>query len=213
MEEKGKVAERGGPLAVLGRIDEFCDKEVVERVGRNWARKRVREFRAGRSLARALLCKVGLSPVEIAVSGDRVPIWPPGIVGSISHSDEFAFAAVGSAERFRGIGVDTEAEKVVSRDLWSYLFLKEEITAIERCEADATELFCCKEAIYKSVFPFLRERFEFQDVVVNPQGNRFRARFRAKKMRSAREVESGNGWIFRIEGQVATVFTIRLTEE
>src|SRR5437667_3257012 len=58
--------------------------------------KRRLEFAAGRQCAhealRVLAPLDGHSPIGIAL--DRSPVWPPGFVGSIAHTQGFASAAV-----------------------------------------------------------------------------------------------------------------------
>src|SRR5208283_1858886 len=57
--------------------------------------KRVGEFLAGRFCARAAIEALAGAPVELLPRGpDGCPVWPPGLVGSISHTDRFATAAV-----------------------------------------------------------------------------------------------------------------------
>ena len=49
-------------------------------------RRRV-EFATGRLCARRAMAALGHARVSIPRAQDRVPIWPDGIVGSITHTD------------------------------------------------------------------------------------------------------------------------------
>jgi 4'-phosphopantetheinyl transferase EntD len=69
--------------------------------------KRRREYTTTRHLARAALSRLGLPPVAIATGGNREPLWPAGIVGSITHCDGYravAVARVGSRGGIAGAG-------------------------------------------------------------------------------------------------------------
>lgn len=70
---------------------------------------RRREFVTGRWCARAALRRLGMpSDVTLAANVWGAPSWPPGIVGSITHCPGYCAAVVGSADQFRGIGIDAE---------------------------------------------------------------------------------------------------------
>ena len=49
--------------------------------------KRRREFTAGRTAARRACARLGVWAGALPVAADRTPVWPEGVVGSISHSD------------------------------------------------------------------------------------------------------------------------------
>ena len=51
--------------------------------------------------------------VPILKGRDGEPIWPFDIVGSISHKDAIAVAAVGKKKRYKGIGVDIEDQTTI----------------------------------------------------------------------------------------------------
>src|SRR5262245_429638 len=68
--------------------------------------KRRREVAFGRDCARRALAQLGAQPVTIPRGEGGAPVWPPGIVGSITHCDEVAAAAVARGETVRGLGID-----------------------------------------------------------------------------------------------------------
>lgn len=130
------------------------------------APKRQREFTAGRTLARALIADAG-EPRPIAQNADRSPRWPAGIVGSISHSDEFCAAAIAPSAASLSLGLDIETIGKVKRELWPLLFVATELASLER-ESDpaarallATLMFSAKEALYKLQYPLTKAWAEF----------------------------------------------------
>ena len=69
--------------------------------------KRLSEFVAGRYCAREALKLLGLTqPPSIGIRPDRGPDRPEGVVGAITHTDGFAWAAVARQRDLRGIGID-----------------------------------------------------------------------------------------------------------
>ena len=58
---------------------------------------RQREFAGGRTCARRALLRLGHAAQPIPVGACRAPVWPHGVVGSITHCSSFAAAAVARA--------------------------------------------------------------------------------------------------------------------
>jgi len=71
-------------------------------------RRRQAEFFFGRLAARAALLDQGASVLEVPVGSTREPVWPAGIVGSITHVEGLAGAVVGAKNRHVGLGLDIE---------------------------------------------------------------------------------------------------------
>lgn len=113
--------------------------------------KRRRDFALGRACARAALAGLGLEEAVIARSDHGAPVWPPGIAGSITHTDGYAAALAGKG--FAGIGIDAEHAGAVGRDLWPRLFSsaeQQQLAAHAEPLLAATLLFSAKEASYKA---------------------------------------------------------------
>ena len=85
--------------------DDFarCDIAPVRGVA-----KRQAEYLAGRLCAREALRRVTGQPGVPAVGADRAPQWPLGVVGSITHGDNWAAALVAQREQWRALGLDVE---------------------------------------------------------------------------------------------------------
>lgn len=142
--------------------------------------KRVSEFAAGRLCARAGLTELGLKSAPLLPGPDRAPIWPSGIVGSITHTDNYCVAVVGLETQFAAIGVDAERIGHVSPSLWQLTMRAEEIRRLQSLddverEQMATVIFSAKEAFYKCQHALTRSWLGFQDVTVDIAGDAFEA--------------------------------------
>lgn len=146
--------------------------------------KRRDEFAAGRHAARICLAELGHAPVAIPMQADRRPLWPPGVLGSISHAGPFAMAAVARQGDLATLGIDIEPAEAVARELWPIICRPAEIewlTALPEAEQAraATALFCAKEAAYKAQYPSSLELFGFDRLETRFAGGDFTARFTA----------------------------------
>jgi 4'-phosphopantetheinyl transferase EntD len=142
---------------------------------------RRREFAAGRRAARAALAAVGRDSVgPLLPDADGVPRWPPGVVGSISHAHRWAIAAVTSSDRCAALGVDLEEAAGLPEELIPWVLTRaERDVVVDDQRVFARQVFCIKEAVYKCVFPLARVPFDFHDVEVTVQDERFTATIHA----------------------------------
>ncbi|MDI1237261.1 MAG: hypothetical protein PSV26_07250 [Polaromonas sp.] len=69
-------------------------------------RSRIKEFTAGRCMARAAMNLLGIRPQEILQGPGGEPLFPADVCGSISHSASVAAALVGSQSTLIAVGVD-----------------------------------------------------------------------------------------------------------
>ncbi|UUZ50689.1 hypothetical protein LP420_13630 [Massilia sp. B-10] len=76
--------------------------------------KRQAEFIAGRICAQAALAEYGNGRHSVAIGSHRQPLWPAGLIGSITHNGQYAAALVCPASALLGVGIDIES--VVSDD-------------------------------------------------------------------------------------------------
>jgi 4'-phosphopantetheinyl transferase EntD len=56
--------------------------------------KRRRDFRTVRHCSRRALRELGVPPTAVAPGERRKPVWPPGVVGSLTHCTGYRAAAV-----------------------------------------------------------------------------------------------------------------------
>lgn len=133
------------------------------------------EFRAGRSVARMALAKLGLPAMAIAQAADRMPLWPEGVVGSIAHAGQSAVAMVARASDYAAIGFDYEPTKGFDGSI-SELLLRpdehgvKELSFSGRILDRALHAFVIKEAGYKAIYPLTRRVIDFVDAKVHLSG-------------------------------------------
>lgn len=172
--------------------------------------KRRREFTAGRVLARDGLRALGAQPVSIPVSEGRYPVWPDGIVGSISHTKDHVGVALAKSRDYAAIGLDIEAHRSVTPDLFNAVFIESEISQLSQnsCTDAATLIFSCKESVFKSVNPIVNEFLDFLDVRIELLDGQFQAQCKSEK-RSAAFVARGKGYFDNSDDVVGSLFLIR----
>ncbi|MEY2932175.1 MAG: hypothetical protein RL033_2924 [Pseudomonadota bacterium] len=133
----------------------------------NAVESRRQQYTAGRLLARQAWRELGVAPVPLLNDEQRVPRWPEGIVGSITHTHGWCAAVVARTEQVSALGVDVEAATPLDVDLWERICRPEERALLfaqpERAAgllAKAT--FSAKESIYKALYPRVRVFLDFQ---------------------------------------------------
>lgn len=127
-----------------------------EHAVRSAVAKRQREFRAGRACARAALRKLGLPPEPLPVGPNRAPVWPEGVVGSITHTRGFCAAVAAWRQQIAGLGVDAEQRGAVQPSLLRHIATEVERAWMARTSPPAhadwpTLIFSAKESLYKTL--------------------------------------------------------------
>ena len=148
---------------------------------------RRREFIQGRSCARVALAGLGLPGHAIPSMPERAPVWPDGVVGSISHCDGIAAAAVAWRADFDGIGLDLEAREPLDEHLLPMICREEELAEVVRSDiglSPAKLIFSAKESVFKCVWPHIRRFIDFDEVEVrlDLERNTFEARPRTDSL-------------------------------
>jgi enterobactin synthetase component D len=131
------------------------------------SRKRQAEYFAGRFLANQAMSRYGISQFKLLADGKRCPQWPSTLVGSITHTDQFAACIVAKKSAIAAIGIDAQdilndsrAERLQSRIIdgaESRVLAQSELTpalGLSLC-------FSAKEAIYKALYPSVQHYFGF----------------------------------------------------
>ncbi|MBC9247575.1 4'-phosphopantetheinyl transferase superfamily protein [Paracoccus sp. 11-3] len=182
----------GVTLAVVP-VTVVSDHQVPADI-RDSSPKRRNRFAAGRRAAQQALLLAGYRGcASLEQDPDGLPQWPKGWLGSISHTDTLAAAAVMATDHALAtvLGVDLERlmdaataleiahdaapEHVSPRDAPGYA-------------TDITRIFSAKEALYKALFPTTRQFREFDAA---------RAVWRGEANATLQLVlteEWGNGW-------------------
>ncbi|GAA2695546.1 4'-phosphopantetheinyl transferase family protein [Actinoplanes palleronii] len=142
---------------------------------------RRREILTARRCAREALQALGRAPAPILRGPRREPIWPDGVVGSITHCAGFRAAVVALAGDIASVGVDAEPHAPLpprvlgtvttpaDRDLLARLAVTHPDVCWDRL------LFSAKESIYKAWFPVTGRWLGFEDarLDIDPEAGTF----------------------------------------
>jgi 4'-phosphopantetheinyl transferase EntD len=147
----------------------FPEEELA--LGRAVDRRR-REFVTGRACARKALAELGLPATPVGSGPDGEPLWPPGVVGSITHCEGYRACAVARSSAVLALGIDAGRDAPVSEGVWEDIAhgpeeeLRTRAPEARGPHLDAV-LFSAKEAVYKAWFPLERRWLGFDDVLVS----------------------------------------------
>jgi 4'-phosphopantetheinyl transferase EntD len=144
--------------------------------------KRLVEFTHGRYCARSAMKLLSTRPAPIGKGPDREPVWPGGIIGSISHTEGSAAAVVAKSAEMIAVGLDMEAYVPLQSDLIPMICLPEENP--DQDGRQAKLLFSIKESIYKCLFPLVGEYIDFleMEVILDTEAQTFSAQPRAARL-------------------------------
>lgn len=162
------------PPGAAGRIDRIQDADgasltALELVGRERAVPAVkRASGAARRLAKALCAQMGFPTEEIPRGPKGMPLWPPGVLGSMAHDDSLAVAVTAATNgTCSGLGVDIEPAMPLDDGLLPMIASQREQAAIQAGQSTGKLLFCIKEAVFKAVYPTDRVFLEFTEVEID----------------------------------------------
>jgi 4'-phosphopantetheinyl transferase EntD len=120
---------------------------------------RRREFAEGRDCARAALRALGAPLGAILAGSDGAPLWPDGIVGSITHKGGYRAAAVARASDLAGLGIDAEPDARLPEGVLETVASPRELDEVEILLAGRPGiawdrlLFTAKESALKAASP------------------------------------------------------------
>jgi 4'-phosphopantetheinyl transferase EntD len=157
------VADATGPLPGEALLPEE-EPLVARAVG-----KRRAEFTTVRTCARIALGRLGVPPGPLLSGPKREPLWPAGVVGSITHCDGYRAVAVARADRLASIGIDAEPHDALPEGILERVTLPaERAHLIELPPGQHWDrlLFSAKESVYKTWFPLTRRWLGFEDAAV-----------------------------------------------
>jgi enterobactin synthetase component D len=130
--------------------------------------KRQREFYFGRLCAREAMKRLGAGVADVHIGAHREPVWPAGLVGSISHTRNSAAAVAASARQCAGIGIDLEL--LIELDQVSSILPivagVDEVAVVSSATThDAAQaltlIFSVKEAFFKASYEAVSYFFDF----------------------------------------------------
>lgn len=160
--------------------------------------KRKKDFSAGRAAASLALKQLGFdSPPPVLQGEQREPLSPPGIVGSITHSEPWAIAAAARNSAASAIGIDLENVTAIQTDSIGALICCDGELDWVAPEADLQErlmmVFSAKEAAFKALYPLCGRFIDYKEVRL-----RWIPERGTVSRRTADGVESGHQAGFRI---------------
>ncbi|HXB14651.1 MAG TPA: 4'-phosphopantetheinyl transferase superfamily protein [Solirubrobacteraceae bacterium] len=154
--ERGWVAAREGPdadgLPPLHPVEE----ELIAGA----SQRRRREFAEARDCAREALRSLGAPAQAIPAGPDGAPVWPQGVVGSITHKGSYCAAAVARSAQLAGLGIDAEPDEPMPAGVLETVASPRELEQVEALLARRPGvawdrlLFAAKEAALKAAHPF-----------------------------------------------------------
>lgn len=157
-------------------VHKFCYSDSLKHLPKNhqFSPKRLADFSTGRYCALKALEQLGIHDAIIPIGEDRAPVWPEGIVGSISHCDSLTGAVVARRSDHISLGLDIEEIGRVTPDLWDLVFTENEKNYLsglsdEDKRVQSTAIFSIKEAFYKFQHPLTKTFLDFLDVEVESQ--------------------------------------------
>jgi 4'-phosphopantetheinyl transferase EntD len=158
--------------------------------------KRRLEYITTRHLARTALTRLGFPPVAIGTGGNREPLWPAGVVGSMTHCRGYRAAAVarvgagggggvggvgglrgpgavaGRLGAVVGLGIDAEPHGPLPEGVFDTIARPDEMPALAELAAERPQVrwdrlvFSAKESVYKAWFPVARRWLGFGEASV-----------------------------------------------
>lgn len=185
-------------------LDEELVAEEEEAVRRATAKRR-KEFAAGRVCAHQALKFLGLPTRAVPSGAFGEPIWPEGVVGSITHCAGYRACAVALETDFSALGIDAEPDAPLPSGILGDIARPVEQEELAMLYARSAEicwdrlLFSVKESLYKAWFPLAQQWLGFHDVEVklDPRRRSFKAYVTASapvKRRASLEALQGR-WI------------------
>lgn len=130
------------------------------------ARRRA-EYLASRYAARIALSEFGITDFLLSNDVERAPVWPTGIVGSLTHTGGRAVIITAAADVDYQIGVDVEKliDPAKARELCSMIVSESELDFFKQrgisLDLALTLAFSLKESLFKALYPVLRQFIGF----------------------------------------------------
>lgn len=129
--------------------------------------ERRREHARVRACARAALVRLGQRPGPIVDDIDGVPVWPSGVVGSLTHCRGYAAALVSLRAEHDGVGLDAEPHEPLPAGVADVVMREDDTHDLATGWHADRIAFCAKEAAYKTWFPPNRRWLEFTDIATD----------------------------------------------
>jgi 4'-phosphopantetheinyl transferase EntD len=150
--------------------------------------RRRREFATARWCARRALSRLGVPPEPILTGPRGEPVWPAGVVGSITHCTGYRAGAVALATGVATLGIDAEPNTRLPGTVVDDVAGARERAMLGELAGHRPDvcwdrlLFSAKESVYKAWYPVAGSWLGFHDaeVSIDPVGGGFVARVRRR---------------------------------
>lgn len=155
-------------LALLPEGEQELVAEAVNRRRANFADARWCAHQALRPLGADL----AEQPIGKGMRG--MPLWPTGVVGSMTHTDRYRAAIVAPRSSARSIGIDAEPNDPLPEGVLESIATPSELKRVADLQAKTPRggirwdrlLFCAKEATYKAWYPVTGRWLGFSDAEI-----------------------------------------------
>jgi 4'-phosphopantetheinyl transferase EntD len=182
---------------------------------------RRREFATGRSCARRALAQLGVVAGPIVAGAAGEPVWPPGVVGSITHCLGYRAAVVANATHVATVGIDAEPNAPLPTGVVAAIASKRERMQVLQLGAENAGvswerlLFSAKESAYKAWYPLALRWLDFDeaDVTLHPMEETFGVKLLSQGLQlpDGRSLSDLNGrWAVR-DGLILTAIAVSAT--
>jgi enterobactin synthetase component D len=188
---------------------------------RSVSKIRQHEFIAGRYCAFQAAKEIGFNLQHLPNAVTREPLWPEGILGSITHSKHMALSCVSRSKKISSIGID--AEEVItpslSREIENIIATNDELTLLHKLDfqKEITILFSAKEALYKALFPLARAFIDFKEVKLvslDQEKGSFELELNSSNLKLLNYLGVYSGSFKQIENTIVTLVSVpRTTRE
>ena len=155
---------------VYGQVSAVDIAQVTETLGnaersyleRVTSEKRRTDFIAGRYFARKALAELKYTVSDLDREDNGAPVWPKGIVGSISHNNGIVICAVASSSEYLALGVDVQQVSAANnyQSLLERVCCESEKSLVENCDNPQLrliQLFSAKEALFKAADALVKQ--------------------------------------------------------
>ncbi|MBF6223708.1 alpha/beta fold hydrolase [Nocardia abscessus] len=157
------------------------EQALIEAIQSDPEGVREREIVYGRTCAHRALARLGVPVEPVLRAGGNVPggmpLWQPGIAGSISHTLGFTltqktgYYVAAVSRHHRSIGIDAAHNEPISDVLRNRIALPEEQAWLSRIGTHRgvhwdRVLFSAKESVYKAWYPLTHRALDFEDALI-----------------------------------------------
>ncbi|MEU3265530.1 4'-phosphopantetheinyl transferase family protein [Streptomyces bacillaris] len=195
--------------------------------------KRRNDFATARACARRAMGRLGLEPVAVLHGKRGMPLWPEGIVGSLTHCEGYRAAALARAGDVLSLGIDAEPHAPLPDGVAELVVLPSERERFAAAGGEAGDihwdrlLFSAKESVFKTWYPLTLTELDFEEADLTfhresredregdraggqPEGRAVEGTFSARLLRTDPAVPPVLEGRWRIEaGIVATALLLR----